>query len=209
LQPIGFVGGPSELSWIHDLNRAIEKDATFLKANAPNQAENNNAPTLSKVSYFLDDQELTMDENIDPYNRPPPDIAERLLHLFFFTVHPSFPIIAKISFMQQTASYYSQPHLRPTKKWLAILNLVFALAAKYAYLVPELRMNYMDSPMVYFARAWKLSSIDNQLIDHPNLQQVQIEGLTAFLLMAIGHINRCGCDFIPNPFVVRAVDSYH
>ncbi|KAF7593468.1 hypothetical protein BBP40_011474 [Aspergillus hancockii] len=103
--------------------------------------------------------------------------------------------------LSKTATYYSKPDLRPTKKWLAILNLVFAVAAKFAYLVPEHRLEDMDSPMVYFARARKLSFTDSQLIDHPNLQQVQIEGLTTFLCMAIGHINRCSCHAIPNPIM--------
>ncbi|KAE8389573.1 fungal-specific transcription factor domain-containing protein [Aspergillus alliaceus] len=190
LQPIGFIGGPSEVSWVRDLNRAVGKDTATLDANTPNQAPNDDSQVLSKVSYFLDDQELTIDGNIDPHIRPPPDIAERLLHLYFHTVHPSFPIVSRISFTQQLESYYANPNLRPTKRWLAILNLVLAAAAKFAHLVPQPWVQSMDSPMVYFARAQRLSITGSQLTDHPNLQQVQIEGLTAFLCMAFGHINR-------------------
>ncbi|KAE8396936.1 hypothetical protein BDV37DRAFT_292981 [Aspergillus pseudonomiae] len=148
LQPIGFIGGPSEMSWVRDLNRAVEKDTEILNANTPNQSPSDDSQALSKVSYFLDDQEITIDDDIDVHIRPSPDIAERLVRLYFHTVHPSFPIISRLSFTQQLESYYTKPYLRPTKKWLAILNLVFAAAAY-------------------------------QLIDHPDLQQVQVEGLIA------------------------------
>ncbi|GIC92919.1 Zn(II)2Cys6 transcription factor [Aspergillus udagawae] len=42
----------------------------------------------------------------------------------------------------------------------------------------------------YFSRAQKLNFTNGQLFDHPNLQQVQAEGLSAFWLMSMGHINR-------------------
>ncbi|KAE8316192.1 fungal-specific transcription factor domain-containing protein [Aspergillus transmontanensis] len=190
LQPIGFIGGPSEMSWVRDLNRAVEKDTGILNANTPNQPSSDDSQGLSKVSYFLDDQEMTIDDGIDVHIRPSPDIAERLVRLYFHTVHPSFPIISKLSITQQLESYYTKPYLRPTKKWLAILNLVFAGAAKFAHLVPQHLMQGMEAPMVYFSRAQRLIFTSSQLIDHPDLQQVQVEGLTAFLCMTFGHINR-------------------
>ncbi|KAE8150854.1 fungal-specific transcription factor domain-containing protein [Aspergillus avenaceus] len=190
LQSIGFVGRPSDIAWIKDLNLAVG-DANFLETSPSNQrAEANRPPILSMVSYFLDDQELTLDGIVDPYDRPPPDIADRLLHLFLHTVQPSFPIISRVSFLEQASIYYTASPVQPTKRWLAILNLVFAVAAKFAQLMSEPYAQYIDDPMVFFARARKLAFADSQLIDHPNLQQVQIEGLLAFFLMTIGHINR-------------------
>ena len=47
-----------------------------------------------------------------------------------------------------------------------------------------------DGPL-YFSRAWKLSMSDVALLDHPNLQQVQVEGLTSFYLLSVGQVNRC------------------
>lgn len=31
---------------------------------------------------------------------------------------------------------------------------------------------------------------DIALLDHPNLQQVQVEGLTSFYLLSVGQVNR-------------------
>jgi hypothetical protein len=44
-------------------------------------------------------------------------------------VHPVFPIIGKGMFLGQYRSLYMNPHVCPGKRWLAILNLVFAIAA--------------------------------------------------------------------------------
>lgn len=185
LQAIGFMGGPSEMSWINELYQVLEKDTPFLDTEASNKSQ-----SLTSVCYFLDDEELVLDSSIDPYGRPPRHIADKLLDCFFFTVHPSFPIIAKIPFMQQYEMYYTRLDIQPTKRWLTILNLVFALASKFAQLVSKPWVAEADSPMTCFTRARKLNFTESQLLEHPNLQQVQVEGLTAFFLMAIGHINR-------------------
>ncbi|KAL4959560.1 transcription factor domain-containing protein [Aspergillus stella-maris] len=185
LQAIGFMGGPSEMSWINELYQVLEKDTPFLDNEVSNKSQ-----SLTSVCYFLDDEELLLDPNIDPYGRPPRHIADKLLDCYFFTVHPSFPIIAKIPFMQQYEMYYTRTDIQPTKRWLTILNLVFALAIKFAQLVSKPWVSEAESPMTCFTRARKLNFTESQLLEHPNLQQVQVEGLTAFFLMAIGHINR-------------------
>ncbi|KAL4933013.1 Zn(II)2Cys6 transcription factor [Aspergillus undulatus] len=185
LQAIGFMGGPSEMSWINELYQVLEKDTPFLDNEASNKSQ-----SLTSVCYFLDDEELILDPTIDPYGRPPRHIADKLLDCYFFTVHPSFPIIAKIPFEQQYDLYYTRTDIQPTKRWLTILNLVFALASKFAQLVSKPWVSEADSPMTCFTRARKLNFTESQLLEHPNLQQVQVEGLTAFFLMAIGHINR-------------------
>ncbi|KAL4747508.1 hypothetical protein BDW72DRAFT_196653 [Aspergillus terricola var. indicus] len=185
LQAIGFMGGPSEMSWINELYQVLEKDTPFLDSETSNKSQ-----SLTSVCYFLDDEELVLEPNIDPYGRPPRHIADQMLDCYFFTVHPSFPIIAKIPFMQQYEMYYTRTDIQPTKRWLTILNLVFALASKFAQLVSKPWVTEADSPMACFTRARKLNYSESQLLEHPNLQQVQVEGLTAFFLMAIGHINR-------------------
>jgi hypothetical protein len=51
---------------------------------------------------------------------------------------------------------------------------------------------YNEYPhLVYFSRAWILSMDKASVRNHPNLQQVQVEGLAAFYLLASGQVNRC------------------
>ncbi|KAA8649933.1 putative C6 transcription factor [Aspergillus tanneri] len=57
-----------------------------------------------------------------------------------------------------------------------------------------------DDDRVYFSRAWKLNMSEVALLDHPNLQQVQVEGLTSFYLSSVGQVN--SHDFCTTPLPV-------
>jgi hypothetical protein len=92
-------------------------------------------------------------------------------------------------FLAQLRTFYSSPDTRPGKQWLAVLNLIFALAARH---LEHTRPTFLGdkSYVQFFSRAWRLSMDKDSLRNHPNLQQVQVEGLSAFYLLASGHINR-------------------
>jgi hypothetical protein len=74
---------------------------------------------------------------------------------------------------------------------MAVLNLVFAIAAKHSALLGQSQGNYDDHES-YFAKAWQLSIGNPTLVHHPDLQQVQVEGLAGFYLLSTGQVNRCG-----------------
>ncbi|OJJ51879.1 hypothetical protein ASPSYDRAFT_63100 [Aspergillus sydowii CBS 593.65] len=185
LQAIGFIGAPAEISWIRDLHHILENDLPFL-----DREQSNKSQSLKSACYFLDNEDLVLDPSIDPYGRPPHKIADKLLDCYFFAVHPSFPIIAKIPFMHQYEIYYTQSEPQSTRLWLTILNLVFALAAIFAQLASKPWVCEADTPMTSFTRAWNLSFNENYVLEHPNLQRVQVDGLMAFVLMSLGHVNR-------------------
>ncbi|CRG82873.1 Protein FMP42 [Talaromyces islandicus] len=187
----GFVGGHSETSWIRNLKQETGMDLSLLEAASSEfSATDPDSNSLISVSYFLDDHDLSIEQDVEAYDRPSPEVGGRLLRVYFSTVHPSFPVLAKGPFMKQYALYSTQPSFRPPPKWLAILNLNFAIAAKYSFAAHEPWCDDLDDPEVYFSRAEKLSAINSQPFDHPDIQQVQVEGLTSFYLMVIGHINR-------------------
>ncbi|GFF50343.1 uncharacterized transcriptional regulatory protein C3C7.04 [Aspergillus udagawae] len=188
LHAFGYLGSHSEISWIRDLRKEI--DSATPSAESKAASPGNGSKALTSVSYFLDDQNLLVDHGISPYDRPSRTIGDKLIHLYFDAVHPSFPIVGRIPFMQQYALYYSRPNVRPPGRWLAILNLIFALGAKFGHLLSEPWIKGTNGPLEYFSRAQKLNFTNGQLFDHPNLQQVQAEGLSAFWLMSMGHINR-------------------
>ena len=74
---------------------------------------------------------------------------------------------------------------KPPIKWLGILNLVFAIGCRFC----RLNGSIEDDDLVYLTRARKLSLNDTVLFDHPDLQQIQVEGLVAFYLLTMGQIN--------------------
>lgn len=187
VQAMGFVGEHSETAWLYRLKRDLDHES-----NTP-VGENTtiDRPSISSVHYFRDDTEISIPDSSDLTTRPPQHLADKLVDDYFQAVHPAFPIIGKGVFLGQYRSLYSNPNVRPGKRWLAVLNLVFAIAAKHSSLAESQSLVDPGDHLVFFARAWRLSIGNVALLDHPNLQQVQVEGLAAFYLLATGQVNRC------------------
>lgn len=182
---MGFVGEHSEVAWLYRLKRNLDQGALTPVGEIPNR------PSISSLNYFLDDSDIPIPDDLDVSVRPPQQIADMLVESYFQTIHPDFPIIGKEIFLNQYRSFYSNPNVRPGKRWTAVLNLVFAIAGKTTQLLQnQPQGNYTDH-LAYFARAWRLSMGSVALLYHPNLQQVQVEGLAAFYLFSTGQVNRC------------------
>jgi hypothetical protein len=69
--------------------------------------------------------------------------------------------------------------------------MIFAITTKYILNASQDTEFNSDEHIMYFSRAWKLSMGDVALLEHPNIQQVQVEGLSTFYLMMVGQVNRC------------------
>lgn len=145
-------------------------------------------PGVASTNYYLDDSDVSITEQVDAYGVPSRETATKLLNAYLTSVHPSFPIIGILTFVSQFQVFFSRPSLKPGNKWLAILNLIFAIATKHGQLT-EADWEEEDSHQLYFARA-KMLSMEDQLLQHPDLQQLQVEGLACFYMIASGHINR-------------------
>lgn len=183
LQAIGCVGEHSETTWLFRLKRELDQDrASMARTTIPPKQDD----SVASVSYLTDSWEFVIPEDGDPSERPPQAIADYLVDVYFHMVHPCFPVVGRTVFVNQYRSYYSSPAARPGKRWLAILNLMFAIASRHS----ELIQGHVDH-MMYFSRAWRLAMGDAALVDHPDLQQVQVEGLVSFYLLSVGQINRC------------------
>ncbi|KAL2866436.1 putative C6 transcription factor [Aspergillus lucknowensis] len=184
IQAMGFVGEHSEIAWICRLKKILHQFH-----HGP-LGKNLDRSAVTTSNYFLDDVEVDVIDDVELFQRPAPAIADRLADIYFQTVHPYFPIIGKVIFQGQYRSFYSASSTRPGKRWLAVLNMIFAIAAKYAHDLSQRTEPNADDHIIYFSRAWKLSMGDVALLDHPNLQQVQLEGLCAFYLVMVGQANR-------------------
>jgi hypothetical protein len=68
--------------------------------------------------------------------------------------------------------------------------LIFAISARYSHLVrAEWRGDDRDH-LVYFSRARLLSLSRDTIIQHPDLQQIQVTGLMALYLLCTSQVNR-------------------
>jgi hypothetical protein len=188
-QATGFIGAHSGRAWLHQLKRKGLRleDTSWQGSETPDDYF---ADSISSVNYFLDDEELSVDLSVQPFTIPPQDVADELLDTYFDMLHPGFPIVGKTVFLHQYRRLYSEPQSKPPKKWLAIFNLILAIAAQHLSLTYFDEADEWHDPSKYFSRGSMLGLADTPLIPHPDIQQAQIEGLAAFYLLMIGQVNR-------------------
>ncbi|KAI9703356.1 MAG: hypothetical protein M1836_007924 [Candelina mexicana] len=216
----GYLGKNSEAAWMQSLrlqadygsSRGSETDTDM----ADNAKKNDEAQTSSlsvrpalsgrrvsssrhevslyEVNYQCDDMDVTISDEVDPFELPPREVADALFAQYLNSVHTSFPILRKVYFISQYNNYLNRVHtpdpLKPGNKWLAILNLVFAISAKYSHLIQADWRGDERDHLIFFNRARLLGMSSNSLLDHPDLQQVQITGLAGFYLLCTNQINR-------------------
>lgn len=103
------------------------------KSASPYEAKANDQFSIHCMSYHLDNMNISVPGPVQVYTVPPQSVADRLFYDFLDTVYPSFSIINRPLFRSQY-QIFSRGPARPGDKWLAILNLIFAIAAKHAHL---------------------------------------------------------------------------
>ena len=211
----GYIGKNSEITWMQRLKqelrigsppRETENEAKSerlfrgkSKGASPMFEPRRGEPPLqdmdedfsaSATSYHLDDLAVFVPEAVEPYEFPLRDAADNLFSTYMNTVHASFPIVGKATFISQYRKFMGAPQVRPPKKWLAILNMIFAIGAKHSHLVQADWRGDERDHLIYFTRARLLGMTNETVFNHPDLQQVQIEGLIAFYLLSTDQINR-------------------
>ncbi|CAG8375358.1 unnamed protein product [Penicillium salamii] len=194
----GYMGKSSEITWIQRLQREAEQRSHgkcgSLEPRPDEDQETKEKFSLHVLNYHLDDLSISVPEPVQEYSMPPRDQADHLLATYLETVHPFFPIVSKPLFNAQFRSFFESSTqfrgIRPGDKWLAILNMIFAIAAKHADLTNAQWHGSGTDHLIYLARARRLSMSSQDLFSHPDLQQVQVEGLIAFYLLSTNQINR-------------------
>lgn len=212
----GYLGKNSEIAWLRSLKSQAEaippgadvdgqyghqklggqstppfggRTATCTGGGREEPIANGGRVTLSNSTYHCDDVTVLVPGQVDLYELPPKQTAETLFQSYLDTVHPAFPIIGKITFSAQFRAFWTRDK-RPGNKWLAILNLIFAIGAKYSHLIEADWCGDERDHLLYFTRARSLAMNSDTILSHPDLQQVQVAGLMAFYLLAINQINR-------------------
>lgn len=149
--------------------------------------EGPNDDSMASVDYHIESADYPGLEDENPYALPAKALAERLLRLYLDSVQPSLPIIRQALFVDQFNSFYSGELIHPGRKWLAVLNLIFAISSK---LCQNSGQDILNRDNKFFSRAQKLSISESLVEDHEDLQQVQVETLAAFFLLTSSQINR-------------------
>lgn len=199
----GFIGKNSEVMWMQRLKKETSYSSDVNDKVLPtwqtDEDENSTSPgpdvrPVNESTYHCDDLTILIPERVDPNEVPPRQIADALFQMYLDTVHDSFPIIGKLNFVSQYQRFLDTPNIVTGDNWKTILNLIFAIGAKYSHLVQaEWRGDERDH-LIYFTRARMLGFNADSVLGHSDLQMVQITGLMSFYLTAINQINRC----VPN-----------
>lgn len=145
--------------------------------------------TTETLDYALGDFAANLPQPVNKYGMPSRELSDLLFEEYWNNVHPGFPIINRPLFRSQYQSFWDQGQ-QPGDKWLAILNVIFAIATKYAHLTQAPWRGEENGHFLYFNRARLLNLTGEELFSPPNLQQVQLEGLVAFYLLATDQIGR-------------------
>ncbi|KAL4878301.1 fungal-specific transcription factor domain-containing protein [Aspergillus karnatakaensis] len=144
------------------------------------------------MSYHLDDLDIPLPDGIETYGIPPKPLADLFVQGYMESVHPSFAVVRRHMFLWQYEELYRNEKIYNTpRKWLAVLNMIFALGCRYCRLTRKIGVGEPDTDdTLYLNRARKLCLGENALFDHDDLQQIQVNLLVAFYLVALGQINR-------------------
>ncbi|KAJ5188489.1 hypothetical protein N7491_004812 [Penicillium cf. griseofulvum] len=187
----GYMGKNSEITWMQRLQREAGQRSKGLPGSLePGQdLKTDDALALHAVNYHLDDLEISVPGPVHLYAMPPREVADHMFEAYLTTVHPFFPIINKPLFSAQYRTFFDTA-AQPGDKWLAILNMIFAIGAKHGHLIDAPWRGDVKDHLVYLTRARILSMNGDVLFSHPDLQQVQVEALIAFYLLASDQINR-------------------
>lgn len=150
LQRLGFTGQHSEVSWLHRLRCVVEQRGAGLFT-SPSSTQD----SLPFISFYQDTTNIGILEKIDWIGRPSQSTASELLETYFGKFHGSFPIIGKVPIQAQYRVFSSRADVRPGKQWLAVLNLVFAIATTHLSHIGH-HVSSNETHVEFFSRAWKL-----------------------------------------------------
>jgi hypothetical protein len=209
----GFLGQISEMQWLQSLRNRVQAVETVLVGPGDNATQLSQPPSptfdasptsisatplqqpISLTNYYLDDEGIKLTNCGNPFELPPEQTAALLFQCYTQTVQSSFPILP-VTIEHQLHQYYTLVRNGQTihcpEKWFALVNLVFAIGAKFSHLIQaDWRADELDH-VIYLSRAFQLLSMNDTIVvlSTPDLLTTQAAGLFAVYYMTVGHVNR-------------------
>ncbi|KAJ5824535.1 hypothetical protein N7447_006875 [Penicillium robsamsonii] len=185
----GYMGKSSEVTWMGRVEEETELNSRDRTPKAKPEDYTTDKVAPSMVNYHIDDLGIDAPGPVQMYWVPPQSVADHLFETYLHAVHPHFPIINKTLFASQYKDFVNDVSYAGDK-WMAILNMIFAIATEYLYNSDEAHRGDIKDHLFYLTRARMLSMGGDSLFQHPDLEQVQVEGLVAFHMLSTNQINR-------------------
>ncbi|KAJ6151771.1 C6 transcription factor [Penicillium chermesinum] len=179
----------SEVSWMQGLSGGLSP-ASLPDAPPDAQSRLTGHLPIAVMNYHLDDLALPLQrKDVDQLAMPRKEIASEYFNAYVAKVHPFFEIVREQTFTAQYEQCINHD-IEPPRKWLAILNMIFAIGCRHCRLTNPTHTDAYDDDLVFLSRACHLGLRDNVLFEHPEIQQVQLEFLIALYLLCLGQLNR-------------------
>lgn len=179
----GFVGQNSVVQWLRSLNHQ------GVASHSPD-------PPVAESTFYVDSESLGINTPIEASELPPVDTAERLFGIYIDVFHGMFPLVPSIfqdQFRDLVTVMRENQRIFIPERWQALLNIIFAISARYSYLVGEVWYTNERDHLVYMNRALRLlqqSSSGNFLVAAPDLLLIQTTGLLSIYYLVIGHVSK-------------------
>lgn len=179
----GFLGQISEAQWLQSLRSRVQAvetvvdsgDSTTQLSHAPSPTFDA-SPTpisvfplqqISPTNYYLDDEDIKLTNYGNPFDLPQEHTAALLFQCYARTIQGSFPILP-VKIEQELYQYYTLLHtgqaIHYPQRWFALVNLVFAIGAKFSHLIQaDWRAEDLDH-VVYSSRAFHLLSMNDTIV---------------------------------------------
>lgn len=124
----GYMGLNSEVVWMQHLNSQASKQSD--ERTIPSLDSQFQLPiddSIASMNYHLDYQNMPALGITNAFVLPPKTLADRLFRIYLEKAHESLPIIRPDLFSDQYKRCYSE-RLNPGRTWLAVFNMVLAIA---------------------------------------------------------------------------------
>ncbi|CAN9149101.1 unnamed protein product [Alternaria alternata] len=172
----GFLGQISEAQWLQNLRSRTQAVETVLVDSGDSATQLSHAPSpifdalptpmsasplqqISPTNFYLDDEDIKLTNCGNPFDLPQEHTAALLFQCYARTIQGSFPILP-VTIEQELHQYYTLLHtgqaIHYPQRWFALVNLVFAIGAKFSHLIQaDWRAEDLDH-VVYSSRAFHL-----------------------------------------------------
>jgi hypothetical protein len=161
-----YLGQICEVHWLRSLKTRIQ---------GPNSAPSQ----LSETNFHLDDAGIQLLHQDNPFHMPPGNLATVLLQCYLQTVHVVFPLVSSGIEGQLNVYYKSMlkgHNVHYSQRWYAIMNLIFAIGARFSRLInAEWHTDPLDESL-YISRACQLLGINDPaaMLANADLSLIQV-----------------------------------
>jgi hypothetical protein len=125
------------------------------------------------MSYHLNNLILPFSDSVDSFTMPAKLLADKYFNAYMRLIHPAFIVVRENTFTSQYKQFFTKRFVNPPRKWLAVLNMIFALSYQLCKLTGVVNAGEAHADdLVFLNRTRMLCLGGNVLFDHDNLQQI-------------------------------------